>query len=62
MRFVPDYFFCILSTFVRFLCPEENGSLFRAKSIFIQRVYSSLPAVPAVLRNTLIISTCTHQI
>jgi len=45
MRFVPDYFFCILSTFVRFLCPEENGSLFRAKSIFIQRVYSSLPAV-----------------
>jgi len=45
MRFVPDYFFCVLSTFVRFLCPEENGSLFRAKSRFIQRVYSSLPAV-----------------
>jgi len=49
MRFVPDYFFCILSTFVRFLCPEENGSLFRAKSRFIQRIYSSLPAVSPLI-------------
>jgi len=49
MRFVPDYFFCILSAFVRSICPEENDSLFRAKSRFIQRIYSSLPAVDGVL-------------
>jgi len=47
MRFIPNYFFCILLMFVQFLCPEENGSLFRAKSRFIQQVYSLLPAVTA---------------
>jgi len=45
MRFVPVHFFRVLSTFVCFLCPEEIGSPFSTKSRFIQRGYSSLPAV-----------------
>jgi len=45
MSFVPDHFFCFLSTFVHSLCPEEIGSPFSARSRFIQRVYSSLSAM-----------------
>ena len=43
MRLVPDHFFCVLSTLLDSLSPEEIGSPFSAKSRFVQRVRSSLP-------------------